>query len=53
MRLSSRSTLMSGRESAGSEENATATSAIPSSSAWIPASATVSRTSAEAGGAVP
>ena len=40
MCLSSRSVTMSGRESCGLEENATATSARPSSSAWIPASAT-------------
>src|SRR5690242_16707563 len=38
---------MSGRETAGLEENAIATSAAPSSSAEMPASATVSGTSTD------
>ena len=49
MRWSSRSVRMSGRESCGLEENATATSASPSSSAWMPASATVSGAKTEVG----
>src|ERR1043165_7497511 len=38
---------MSGRDTCGSEENATATSAAPASSAEMPASATVSGTNTE------
>jgi hypothetical protein len=41
MPRSSRSERMSGRDSCGFEENTTATSAMPSSRAWTPASASV------------
>src|SRR5215207_5558750 len=44
MRLSSRNATMSGRDSCGFDVNTTATSAIPSSSACTPASATRNRT---------